>query len=281
VGDILKFTDGNHMCADVIVLSTSEPQGVCFIETSSLDGETNLKVRQCPRETFLLQTEAQLAKLHATLECEHPNNRLYSFDGTLRNAKGLLMDPKASNMSLNRFAKEKGDEGGESASSSNGDALVELGPTDLSIGPNEILLRGSSIQNTKWIYGLVVNTGHETKLVIKYQGIFLIIKKHIQFKNSHASPIKQTAMQRQLNRQIFALFCFVMALAITMTVGRIVWDNVREEETNKQFFFFAYFPIAPEWPAALVPSRRRVRGHLPVFVGHPPHPERHPTRSLC
>lgn len=34
-----------------MLISTSEPNGLCFIETAELDGETNLKVRQSLEET--------------------------------------------------------------------------------------------------------------------------------------------------------------------------------------------------------------------------------------
>lgn len=30
----------------ILSLHNSEPQGMCYIETSNLDGETNLKIRQ-------------------------------------------------------------------------------------------------------------------------------------------------------------------------------------------------------------------------------------------
>ena len=34
-----------------MILSSSEPHAVCFIETAELDGETNLKMRQGLKET--------------------------------------------------------------------------------------------------------------------------------------------------------------------------------------------------------------------------------------
>lgn len=32
--------------ADLLLISSSEPQGMTYIETSNLDGETNLKIKQ-------------------------------------------------------------------------------------------------------------------------------------------------------------------------------------------------------------------------------------------
>ena len=45
MGDIIKVTNEKPFPADLVLLSSSEPDGMCFIETANLDGETNLKSR--------------------------------------------------------------------------------------------------------------------------------------------------------------------------------------------------------------------------------------------
>ena len=49
VGDFVRIYNDEELPADVIVLSTSDPDGACYVETKNLDGETNLKVRQALR----------------------------------------------------------------------------------------------------------------------------------------------------------------------------------------------------------------------------------------
>lgn len=103
------------LCAAVlfkICFSHSEPQAMCYTETSNLDGETNLKIRQvrityksymyimCFKSitcllfvkcvfqglslTASFQSLEELMTLSGRLECEGPNRHLYDFTGTLR-----------------------------------------------------------------------------------------------------------------------------------------------------------------------------------------------------
>lgn len=54
-----QFTTIPNGC--IFSLHDSEPQGMCYIETSNLDGETNLKIRQVTSFLFSLYTsECQL-----------------------------------------------------------------------------------------------------------------------------------------------------------------------------------------------------------------------------
>jgi len=57
---------------------------MCYIETSNLDGETNLKIRQGIPQTAKLLTHNDLQDLTGVVECELPNKHLYDFVGNIR-----------------------------------------------------------------------------------------------------------------------------------------------------------------------------------------------------
>ena len=46
MGDIVKVLDDELFPADILCLKTGLPDRVCFIRTTNLDGESNLKIRK-------------------------------------------------------------------------------------------------------------------------------------------------------------------------------------------------------------------------------------------
>ncbi|GMT30980.1 hypothetical protein PFISCL1PPCAC_22277, partial [Pristionchus fissidentatus] len=85
-GMIVYVTKGQSFPADLVLLSSSEPAGIAYIETANLDGETNLKIRKGLPQTASHVTEDKLtAELRQVASfCEQPNKRLYSFQGFMQ-----------------------------------------------------------------------------------------------------------------------------------------------------------------------------------------------------
>jgi magnesium-transporting ATPase (P-type) len=60
--------------------------GIVYLETSSLDGEKNLKPKNSLKETQLLFNESQSFSdmLQGRVDCIAPNGQLYQFDGEIK-----------------------------------------------------------------------------------------------------------------------------------------------------------------------------------------------------
>ncbi|KAM6313432.1 phospholipid-transporting ATPase VD [Aegotheles albertisi] len=74
VGDFIRLSRNEIIPADMVLLYSSDLDGICYIETASLDGETNLKQRQ-------VVSEIDPEKFSSRIECESPNNDLSRFRG--------------------------------------------------------------------------------------------------------------------------------------------------------------------------------------------------------
>uniref|UniRef100_A0A8C3LEX4 Phospholipid-transporting ATPase n=1 Tax=Chrysolophus pictus TaxID=9089 RepID=A0A8C3LEX4_CHRPC len=155
VGDIVIIKGKEYIPADTVLLSSSEPQAMCYIETSNLDGETNLKIRQGLPLTSEIKDIESLMRLSGRIECESPNRHLYDF----------------------------------------------------------ILLRGAQLRNTQWVHGIVVYTGHDTKLM----------------QNSTSPPLKMSNVERITNIQILILFCILIAMSLICSIGSAVWNRRHTE----------------------------------------------------
>jgi len=115
VGDIILVKQNDFFPADLVLLSCSEEDGACYVETKNLDGETNLKNKYVPKDLlaeitnqgkFDLNRQMRDTKdFRPTFNLDGPNNLIYKFDGNVQfEAKNVNMTKSNSNFQLEIMA---------------------------------------------------------------------------------------------------------------------------------------------------------------------------------
>jgi P-type E1-E2 ATPase len=63
VGDLVRLSNNEDIPADIVLLASSDPDRLCYVETANLDGETNLKVKFCHQATAAYECAGELWRL--------------------------------------------------------------------------------------------------------------------------------------------------------------------------------------------------------------------------
>ncbi|XP_027329420.1 putative phospholipid-transporting ATPase 9 isoform X1 [Abrus precatorius] len=172
VGSIVKIMKDEFFPADLLLLSSSYEDAVCYVETMNLDGETNLKLKQGLDVTSSLHEDIQFCDFRAVIKCEDPNANLYSFVGSM-----------------------------------------EFGEQKYPLSAQQLLLRDSKLRNTDYIYGAVIFTGHDTKVI----------------QNSTDPPSKRSKIEKKMDKIIYFLFCVLFLIAF---VGSILFGIATKSDLD-------------------------------------------------
>ncbi|KAK4342596.1 hypothetical protein RND71_038412 [Anisodus tanguticus] len=81
VGEVVKILADETMPCDMVLLGTSDPSGIAYIQTMNLDGESNLKTRYARQETTSLVCEGET--ISGVIRCEQPNRNIYEFTANM------------------------------------------------------------------------------------------------------------------------------------------------------------------------------------------------------
>ncbi|MCQ2817766.1 MAG: phospholipid-translocating P-type ATPase [archaeon] len=165
VGNIIKVKKDETLPADILVIKSSNENGFCFLETSNLDGETALK----PREA-LNATQTQIVD-------EKGIDQFFS----LRNYNETYAEVDQPNENIYEIE---------------GTSFINSNKFYFEV--KNILLRGGKLKNVDYVYGIVIYTGKDTKLL---QNI-----KHSSLKTSH--------IDKKLN--IIVLYILIVCLVLTV-----------------------------------------------------------------
>jgi phospholipid-translocating ATPase len=194
VGDFIRVYNDDELPADIIILATSDPDGACYVETKNLDGETNLKVRSALRCGRTLKHARDCARAQFMIDSEPPQPNLYKYNGAIKWRQKVPWDPTSE-------------------------------PRELSepVSIDNMLLRGTNLRNTEWALGVVVFTGHDTKIMM----------------NAGVTPSKRARIARELN---FSVICNFGILVVMCMIAAIA-NGVAWGKTDASLHWFEYGSI--------------------------------------
>ncbi|XP_021953805.2 probable phospholipid-transporting ATPase VD isoform X3 [Folsomia candida] len=130
VGDVVHLSCNEVIPADILVLKTSDPNGLCYIETMNLDGESNLKPREVVRGFTNKHAAFDVNKFNSKVEVGLPTTKIYHFNGK----------------------------------------MIHPDTQQVPVTKENLLLRDCCLKNTDYVEGLVVYAGRDTKAMLNNGG---------------------------------------------------------------------------------------------------------------
>ena len=129
VGEIVRVKKDQTFPSDLILIDSSLEEGLCYIETASLDGEKSLKIKQAhPLTQGTIQEGTIIEKFTGYSSCDKPNPFLYHLIGKIKfniNNKNI----------------------------------------EAPLNSKQLLLKGAQLRNTQFIIGIVLYAGNNCKIM--------------------------------------------------------------------------------------------------------------------
>jgi len=89
---------------------------------------------------------------------------------------------------------------------------------------DQILLRGSSLRNTEYIYGIALYTGHDTKIM----------------QNSSKSRSKHSKIELAMNRYIVLSILIQVSVCLFAATYTVIWQNIGDRASSIYYLGLEY-----------------------------------------
>ena len=216
VGEIILIKEGENVPCDIILIDSNLNDGLCYVETSNLDGEKNLKNKLCNILTYGLFCE----KKHVKFEKIFTTNKIIKNNILISG----FVQCDLPNIDLNKI---------------DGNITININNKEIffPLTINQTLLKGSIIKNSGWVIGIALYTGRNCKLIL----------------NSKQPRVKLSIIEKKLNTYLIGIFIFLMILCLICSI--FYYDNYKKNKKfynnfilsnksatfNSIIIFFTYF----------------------------------------
>ena len=242
VGDIIQLVRNDPVPADLILLQSSNENGIAHIETTALDGETNLKSKTVrPKISQLGSIEQELIEQLPQASSDTRNTAVdcgehrlgFGQETAPLQWRSSLSTPQEDghHQSTNMHQAHMIGQGRVRVPSGlySGISVTVESPNlnlydfngkmairdeDVPLTNSEVMYRGSILRNTSWVLGLVVYSGEECK---------------IRMNASRNTRVKVPRLQGTVNRVVLMIVAFVLSLAIGNTVAYQLWKPLERK----------------------------------------------------
>ena len=257
MGEIVQVKNEGIFPADLMLIESNLPDGICYIETGTLDGEKTLKIKSAPNFTkgkFIKKIDSRLnnklSKQNDEMLALNENNINNGRTNLIKNTEMPENEDKKrnnvdeNNENKNKIVYDKVDnlsiEGiiqcdlpNPSLYMLNGKANMRINGigNEFPLDAKNLLLKGARLKNTDWILGIVIYTGHNCKLM----------------KNAKEPLIKMSKVEKLLNKLLVGIFILQLILSIISAILHFTYfkrdsklmaesDTLNDEEKNKNTF---------------------------------------------
>ena len=246
IGNIIKVREKEYFPADCVLISSSEKNYNCYVETKNLDGETNLKFKKAIKQLVdavkntensnEVINEKKLSTFQGTLVTKQPNEFIYEFNAVFNFDSSHSNISKIDILDLQKGSINSNIESHSIITSntvSDDDSVKKMNNKSINIiiEKDSFLLRGCSLQQTEYVIGIVVYVGHNTKIM----------------KNSPTARSKISTIEHIMNLQIIFIFIFQALLSLVGASVCIIQLNTGDMKnkisylTDEKEFGASYF----------------------------------------